>query len=415
MEHDIVNTSPELIGRRIRQARIASGLTQDETVVALAEYCVSLTKAGLSKYERGGSMPKPTALRGLAKVFGVTAGYFLEDREVEVDWLAFRKAARLSKTNQEKVKAVAESYIDAFLSLRDALEPHREAEPMPPVVVKTAAGTETAAMELRNHWKLGLQPIESVTSAIEDGGGIVVEVDGENDLFDGLSGWANETIPLIVVSSSVADDRRRFSLAHELGHLVMKIKARIDEKAEERWAHRFAAAFLVPEEVARRELGEKRRHLDLRELQLLKLKHGLSMQAWIFRAADLGIIDESHKRTLFAEMGSRGWRRVEPVKFDGQEQPTRFRQLVVRALAEGLISRAQAERLCPNVTREAETSAPPVGGMDARSLHRITKADRKRLLEQAAALVSKDYEDGGDLTGFEALSEEDHHDVPSEE
>jgi len=413
MSHDLVNTSPELIGRRIRQARVAAGLTQDETVVALTRRGVTLTKAGLSKYERGGSTPKPTVLRGLAGVFGVEGGFFLEDREVRIEWLAFRKATRLTKASQEKVKAIAEAHVDAFITLRRALEPHRTADPVPRTTVRKPEDTESAALRLREHWKLGLQPIESVTGAIEDGGGIVVETDGENDLFDGLSGWADETTLVVVVNRSVSDDRRRFSLAHELGHLVMKLDAKVDEKTEERWAHRFAAAFLVPEDVARRELGEKRRHLDFRELELLKQKHGLSMQAWIFRAVDLGIIEQSHARTLFADMGSRGWRRVEPVEFKGAEQPTRFRQLTVRALAEGLLNAGQAERLCPNISRETgEQSTPPIGGMDARVLHKLPKAERNRLLEQAAALVSKDYEDGGDLAGFEALSEEDHRDDP---
>ena len=216
MKHDFVNISPGMIGRRIRQARIASGLTQGETVAQLAEHGVSLTKAGLSKYERGGSTAKPTVLRGLSKIFGVESAYFFEERGVRIEWLAFRKAATLSKTSQEKVKAAAESHVDAFVNLRKAMEPHRSADPVPHTKVALPEDTELAAMQLREHWKLGMQPIESVTDAIEDGGGIVVEMDGENDLFDGLSGWADNTTPVVVVSHSVTDDRRRFSLAHDL-------------------------------------------------------------------------------------------------------------------------------------------------------------------------------------------------------
>ena len=408
MKHDFVNISPGMIGRRIRQARIASGLTQGETVAQLAEHGVSLTKAGLSKYERGGSTAKPTVLRGLSKIFGVESAYFFEERGVRIEWLAFRKAATLSKTSQEKVKAAAESHVDAFVNLRKAMEPHRSADPVPHTKVALPEDTELAAMQLREHWKLGMQPIESVTDAIEDGGGIVVEMDGENDLFDGLSGWADNTTPVVVVSHSLTDDRRRFSLAHELGHLVMKIDSSIDEKTEERWAHRFAAAFLVPAEVARRELGERRRHLDFHELEILKQKHGLSMQAWIFRASDLGIIEQSHARTLFAEMGRRGWRRHEPVDFDGQEQPSKFKQLTVRAMAEGILSETQAERLCPGIARESTHRTPsPVASLDPRTLHRLPRAERERLMEQAAAMTARDYEPSGSLTGFDALGEED--------
>jgi hypothetical protein len=189
-----------------------------------------------------------------------------------------------------------------------------------------------------------------------------------------------------------------------------------DEKTEEMLAHRFAASFLVTANTARRELGSKRRHLDFRELAMLKQKHGLSMQAWIFRAADLGIIERSHARTLFAEMSSRGWRREEPVDFHGHERPQKLRQLTIRALAEGLLSQTQAERIFPGVTRDVDEARPehrrgePVGPLDARSLLRMSKTERDRLMQQAAALVADDYEDGGGLSGLESLSEEDHFD-----
>ena len=411
MSADSVNSDPQSIGSRLRQARVAAGLTQDEAVARLAQGGVPLTKGGLSKYERGGSTPKPTVLRALAAIYGVDASFFLEDPGVEIEWLAFRKAAKLGKTAQERVKAIAESQVEAFVTLRNALEPWRRAETPTLITVQAVEGIEDAALSLRRHWDLGLQPIESVTGVIEDSGGIVVELDDDQDLFDGLSGWADESTPIVAVSRAVTDDRRRFSLAHELGHLVMKIEVKLDEKTEERWAHRFAAAFLVPAEVAKRELGGRRRHLDFRELMLLKQKHGLSMSAWIFRASDLGIIEESHARTLFAEMGQRGWRRHEPVDFEGQEQPTKFKQLTVRALAEGILSRTQAERLCPGVTRNAEDKvASPASAMDPRSLHRMPRDQRERLMEQAAALVENDYRKHGSLDGFDALAEEDHSD-----
>jgi hypothetical protein len=146
---------------------------------------------------------------------------------------------------------------------------------------------------------------------------------------------------------------------------------------------------------------------------MLKQKHGLSMQAWIFRAADLGIIDDAHARTLFAEMSARGWRRDEPVEFNGQERPQKLRQLTVRALAEGLLTATQAERICPGITRDA-TQEEVSQGVSTRSLLRLTKQEREQLMEQAAIVVAGEYEDGGKLSGFESLAEEDHFDQSSE-
>lgn len=399
-----------MIGDRMRQARIAAAMTQQEVVAALAASGVSLTKGGLSKYERGGSAPKPTVMRALAEVLAVDASYFLQEPSIEVCWLSFRKTTRLGKKRQERVKALAESQLEVFLTLRGALEPQPERMMPPRTEVSGPEDAEVAAETLRRHWRLGDQPIESVTSAIEDGGGVVVESEGDDDLFDGLCGWADQTVPVVVVSSDVSDDRRRFSLAHELGHLFMDV-GEAERRSEEKLAHRFAAAFLVPAATARRELGSKRRHLDLRELALLKRKHGLSMQAWILRAADLEIIDQSHARTLFASMSSLGWRRREPVEFRGEERPTKLRQLTVHALAEGLLSKKQAERICPGVTGGLEAfDEEPVGALDARVLMRLPKAEQDRIMEQAAAVVVDDYGANGGLSGLESLSEEDHLD-----
>ena len=83
----------------------------------------------------------------------------------------------------------------------------------------------------------------------------------------------------------------------------------------------------------------------------------------------------------------------------------------MRALAEGLLTLIQAERICPGVTRGIEDiPGEPVGPLDARSLVRLPKNERDRLMEQAAAIVAEEYEKNGDLTGFETLSEEDQFD-----
>ena len=69
----------------------------------------------------------------------------------------------------------------------------------------------------------------------------------------------NDEHPLIIVNKTFPGDRQRLSLAHELGHLVLKLDEGIDEEAA---AFRFAGAFLIPKQTAIQELGPKRRMLD---------------------------------------------------------------------------------------------------------------------------------------------------------
>jgi len=54
-------------------------------------------------------------------------------------------------------------------------------------------------------------------------------------------------VPVLVKNAAMSGDRQRFNLAHELGHLVIRQK---QTKEDEEIAHRFAAAFLVPDEAA---------------------------------------------------------------------------------------------------------------------------------------------------------------------
>src|ERR1700734_2992321 len=88
-------------------------------------------------------------------------------------------------------------------------------------------------------------PLQSVVENIESAGGIVVLARFGTNLIDGLSFRVEGVPPLFFMNKDVPGDRFRFSLAHELGHMVMHSIPDDDEKMESE-AHRFAAAFLMP-------------------------------------------------------------------------------------------------------------------------------------------------------------------------
>jgi Zn-dependent peptidase ImmA (M78 family)/transcriptional regulator with XRE-family HTH domain len=393
-----------MIGQRIRQARTIAGLSQDEVALALGERGVSLTKAALSKYERGASVPRASLLKQMGEVLHVPGEYFLREPGVSITWIAFRKRAEVGTREQEHVKAVAAERVEAYVKLRESLT-HEAAAPFPNgLPCATLDDAEAAAGSLRKAWNLDDLPIDSMTDLIEDKEGIVVELAGSEDAVDGLAGIANERHPVVVVDPTVADDRKRFTLAHELGHLLMVNTAGKSTTDVERLANRFASAFLVPKEIAVKELGAKRTRLSFEELELLKMKHGLSMQAWIFRARDCGIIDDQHFRFLFDQMSRLGMRRTEPVKYIGRECPQRFRQMVLRALAEGLLNQQQALALCPQLCL-APTNAGAAGSQAA-VLRALPAGQRDALLAQAAESLVDYYATDPRLTAFEALDEE---------
>src|SRR5262249_2711802 len=102
-------------------------------------------------------------------------------------------------------------------------------------------------------------------------------------------------------------DRDRFTLAHELGHLVLHT-FRPNSPDPEREANQFASAILVPKSRVLTDISER---TTLTGYARLKATWGISIQALIMRGADVGVIGEIRKRSLFVQLSQYGWRKTE--------------------------------------------------------------------------------------------------------
>jgi Zn-dependent peptidase ImmA (M78 family) len=216
--------------------------------------------------------------------------------------------------------------------------------PIPDKLVKPLKNMddiEELAKKIRKHWHLGLDPIENLTEVLEDQGVKVVMLESEARI-DGLSCWANKNIPVIVVIKNQNSDRLRMSIAHELGHLLLENSKSLDQ---EKAAYRFAGAFFVPDEAAKREMGENRSKISLFELINLREKYGMSVQAWVYRAQDLKIISDSFATQIFSSFKKRGIHDKEIGKPLFVGAPKRFERLVVQAIEEGVISDSRGSEL----------------------------------------------------------------------
>jgi Zn-dependent peptidase ImmA (M78 family)/transcriptional regulator with XRE-family HTH domain len=371
-----------MLSERIRQARLLAGLTQEALAEALTNAGHPATKAVISKYEKEKSMPSAQFLILAASILAVPVSYFTHQPTVEVRWVAFRRHSTLPARDQETVKTYAADVAELQLELQSLLYPEPATglpEAMPATSVEAA---EQAAMHLREHWTLDKNPIDRLVQTAEDHHVIVVGWDKHGGAFDGLSGWCHQQ-SVIVINTSVDMDRRRFTLAHELGHLVMDTRA-TDEKTAEKLANRFAAALLAPAERVIHELGARRTRLDWEELSILKRRYGLSMAAWIYRAKDLGIITEHYATSLYRELSERGWRKREPVDYIADEKPLKLDQMAHRAVAEGLISHDQICRVYPDWA-EQKTASPATGRFSIYDLLARPEDEQRRVMEAAVA------------------------------
>lgn len=367
-----------MLGARLRQARLAAGLSL-ETLAGRLER--PITKQALSKYERGESEPSPSRISEIAAALDVRPSALLTEPTVEIERVAFRKLAKLGKARQEQVLAIATQRLEAELRLRELFHLGDRHDLPGAIEVQNLGDCDYAAVALRMRWNLSYRPVGSLIELIELHGGAVVAWPEAWGL-DGLSGWADRT-PVLVLNSAVPADRLRLTAAHELGHLMMQ--STNDEKRDEEFAFRFAASFLVPAEAARHELGTHRRNLSLDELGLLKQRWGLSMQGWIRRAKDLEIISDDLYRTLNIQFRREGWHRSEPYAYEANESPVLFRRLVLRALAEQMIASDEANRLYPGIARDDERSG--VTRISLRELARRAPEDRHRALRVAQIAV----------------------------
>ena len=216
---------------------------------------------------------------------------------------------------------------------------------------------EDAARSVREDWGLGNDPIPKLAELLEERGIKVLSMALEK--VDGLAAKvrrnACDEARVIVINKKDWAERKRFNLAHELGHIVLDIKPGVEE---EKAAHRFAGAFLMPADVLRSEIGEKRSSISIAELVALKQRFGVSIQALAYRCKELGIVSQRLFADLFREFKARGWRDPpfeEPAMIDpGYEEPRRFERLCYRALAEGVIGDTKAAELLDISQRELD-------------------------------------------------------------
>lgn len=332
-----------MIGERLKRARAAAGLSMQ----ALGQQA-GVSANMIKKYEHDDSMPSSGVLLKLAKALQVRSEYFFRPQKVELKGVEYRKRANTPAFILKRIEADVLDQAERWQELAD-LWPAFPFQPfsVPPGLpnrLNTLEDVESFADEIRGEWELGANPIPDLIDVLESHGVLVIVTSvAENARFDGLQATVAGK-PVVVVSANWPGDRQRFTLAHELGHLLMH--DRLDEMLdEEKACHRFASAFLLPAATLRNQLGNKRHGLEMRELYLLKQEFGLSMQACLYRAADLNIISAPLRQRMFMEFSKNRWRKIEPGQPYRQETTLLFQQLVYRALGEGLVGESKAAEL----------------------------------------------------------------------
>jgi Zn-dependent peptidase ImmA (M78 family)/transcriptional regulator with XRE-family HTH domain len=193
-------------------------------------------------------------------------------------------------------------------------------------------GVTAIARLVRQMWMLPLGPIRNLVQVIENAGGIVIDFDFGTKQADAISEWVDGHRPIFLMNTNadIPWDRRRLTLAHELGHVIMHTHEPNPNMEDE--ANEFAAEFLMP----RTEIKPSLYQLTLAKLTDLKRTWKVSMQALIERAYQLKTITEYQRKLFYINLNKNGRSRLhEPLENEyAPERPELVRDMVRRHMTD---------------------------------------------------------------------------------
>ena len=314
-----------------------------------------VTAQAISKYESGKMLPSSAVLVALGKTLDVSLDFLMSAQIEALEGLEFRKHSKATGRDLAMAEAVLIDNLERYLAIEDILD-------MPANVewvegrrndsVATEGQIDTRADELREAWSLGLDPIPSLCELLENKG-IKVVVDDLPERINGLAchviRGGNPVGEAVVVSNRVNVERKRFTLAHELAHRIIRSTGNPAITLENAM-NRFAGAFLVPRQRLLEDVGANRRRITYYEIIRLKHTYGVSAATMLMRLGQIGVLPAAAIQQAFATF-ARSWRKIEPQPipsdhgFAAFETPRRFERLVARAVGEGLISSVRAAAL----------------------------------------------------------------------
>jgi Zn-dependent peptidase ImmA (M78 family)/transcriptional regulator with XRE-family HTH domain len=298
--------------RMLTLLRESRGLTQTKLAAS-----AGISQAMLSKIENGLTVADESTAVNLAKqlhypvevlgwdddIYGFGSATFHHRKQQSLGQTALRR-------NQAHINLVRMRIVRLLRGLEFVPK-----FSIPDIEIDEFGSASEVAAAVRAAWLMPMGPVANVAKALEDAGGIVTRLDFASTRISAISTNTPDAPPLFVLNAGQPGDRERFTLAHELGHIVMHGVPAPSGEAE-READEFASEFLMPAAEIRPQLVG----LDLRRAAQLKQSWRTSISSIVRRARDLGAIDDRRYKSLNVQISQRGWRKLEPVDV-GRDEP----------------------------------------------------------------------------------------------
>lgn len=337
----------DIFAQRLKSARIMNGYSYRTFADALNNVVSAQT---LRNYENGIAFPDSTVMSSLLRVLNVTIDTLF--RPFSIDWsnvkFNFRKknSMTISQYNAliQEIQDDAERYVELS-----------EIMPLQPIAAECIArcranmvyDTKDAriiAMCARNSLGLLNEPIVDIQGVANRMGIKLLPIHSDR-YFDGAH-FSSEGHLFICYNVIENVERERFTIAHELGHLLLNMSDAIDDKQIENLCNAFASEFLLPSQKLKELLGENRKDISLRELKSIQSLYGISVDAIMYSACELNIITPNRYKTynILKNRGIIDKDYIEQSAFPkfGNDQ---YETLVYRALSSEIITMSKAAYL----------------------------------------------------------------------
>ena len=361
---------PKVLGQRIAEARKARGVTQEDAAKHL-----ECSRPILIAIEKGTRPLKAQEIVKLASFFGRSVHELLRPGEPLVDIQPHLRAVagRTKVENPELDQAIAElqRFAEDYLRLEQIMNAPLKLN-YPPEVrlsnqVNPAAFAEDVAVQERQRLGLGDQPIIDLRNVLEAEVGLRIVYQSLPSPIAGMFAYIGEFGGLIAVNRKHPPERRRATMLHEYGHLLVdRHKPGIDylatpvkRPASERFAEVFAMAFLMPATSVRRRFNEiVNTTNDFQIADLCRLSHlyFVSLEAMTLRLEGMGLIPPGTREHL-KESRFEVRKATEVLslpKHPANDEPLsdRYKYLAVHAFERGELSEGQLARFlrCDPVT-----------------------------------------------------------------
>lgn len=289
--------SPE----RLRDIRIRCGYTVEYLAKQLG-----ITKQAVSKYENGYLIPSEDMLKKLIALFSLPSGYLAkaEILSVRQSSIFYRMRKKTSAREVDEARVCLKWFYEMIFTINDIF-------PLPTSnfpAFGNDLSIEEKAQVLRASWKLGIKPIDNLAAVLEEQGFYLFTLAMAGVQADGYSQLIEDYALIVLNRSKGTQERKNFSLAHELGHLMLHAKEVFDGSEEkEGEADEFAACFLMPREPFSRDILR----VNPDTFIALGEKWKVSPQAALERAYKLGLLgrneeeNRAHRDSLLKRLNKR--------------------------------------------------------------------------------------------------------------